>query len=931
MVVTVEFRLLGDVGLIVDGTQFDIGPARQRCVLAALLVDANRVVPVEQLLDRVWAGREPQRARNILSSYVSRLRKVLAVAPGVGITRPGGYLLTVDLETVDLYRFRRTVAEARESVDAEHALALFDEALGLWRGEAFAQLDTPWLNQVRVMVDAQRLTAETDRNDLALGQGRHSSLLSELLERAAAWPLDERLAGQLMLALYRCGRQAEALRHFEELRRRLADELGADPGPALSRLHRQVLRNDPSLASSGPAGQATVRSGSPVPRQLPVPPHMLSGRRHELVALDAFADEAMKPPAVASIVAISGTAGVGKTALAVHWAYRAAERFSDGQLYVDLRGYGPDATVMAPAEAVRGLLDALGVPPERIPTTVDAQTGLYRSLLAGRRMLILLDNARDAEQVLPLLPGSGNCLVVVTSRSGLTRLVTSHGAHPLDLDLPTMAEARDMLLDRLRPARSATTDPAVDQIVTRCARLPLALAIVAARAATHPAFPLAAIANELAHAPDWLTTFAGGDAASDVQTVFSWSYRTLSPDAARLFRLLGLHPGPHASAAAAASLAGLPLAEVRRLLAELATAHVLTEDPIGRYYFHDLLREYAHRLCGRLDGQDERRAAIHRMLDHYVHTARAAALAQHPHRRAPAVEPARPGVSVETPEDHGAALAWFSTEHRVLLAATDLAHAAGFDQHSWMLAWTLWTFLDRLGHWHDLATAGQVGLEAARRLGDPAAQAAVHRMLTRACVAHDRFEEAHTHLAQALDGYRQAGDLAGLADTHSNLGWVCSSQGRLKEAIEHAMRALAQHRAAGNKRGEAHALNVVGWYHALIGDHRQAIVYCERALASQPEPEDPVELALTWHSLGFAHHHLGEHTQAITCLGRALDLFRELKHRYYEADTLARLGDTYAAIGENTAVTLWRQSLAILDDLEHPDANRLRARLDGSA
>jgi DNA-binding SARP family transcriptional activator len=469
-----QFRLLGDIEARIDDRLVDIGHARQRCVLTVLLVEANRTVTIDHLIDRVWADHPPQRARGAVYNYLSRLRQALAACTDISISRqPGGYVLTVDPLAVDVYRFHDLIRQARAADDNEIAAALFDEALRLWRGEAFATVDTPWLNGIREALEKERLAAELDRNELGLG--RHTSLLAGLSTAATARPLDERLVGQLMLALYRSGRQADALAHYERIRRCLADELGADPSPPLQQLHQQILRSDQPLAVSADTMAGSIRKPSalPVPRQLPTPVRHFTGRQAELKTLNGLLDEAVAPGATVVISAIHGTAGIGKTALAMHWAHTMADRFPDGQLYVNLRGFDPGDTVMAPAQAMRGFLDALAVPPDRIPADLDAQAALYRTLLAGARMLVVLDNARDSAQVRPLLPGARGCLALVTSRNQLSGLIAAEGAHPLTLDLLTPTEGRQLLARRLGHDRLAAEPRAVEEIVARCARLPL--------------------------------------------------------------------------------------------------------------------------------------------------------------------------------------------------------------------------------------------------------------------------------------------------------------------------------------------------------------------------------------------------------------------------------------------------------------------------
>ncbi|BCJ49913.1 hypothetical protein Asp14428_13880 [Actinoplanes sp. NBRC 14428] len=420
-----------------------------------------------------------------------------------------------------------------------------DEALSLWRGEAFATLDVPWINAVREALGVQKLAVLLDRNDLALDRGQHAALVADLSAAVAAHPLDERLTGQLMRALYGCGRQAEALQHYDAIRLHLAEEVGVDPGPALRTLHLRILMADPALTvgAAAPAPQPAPRQvKGPVPRQLPASLRWFAGRDRELSALDTVLAESREHPATAVISAVSGTAGVGKTALAVRWAHRVADRFPDGQLHVNLRGCDPGGAAMDPAEAARGFLDALGVSPQRIPAGLAAKTGLYRSLLAGRRILVLLDDARDAAQVRPLLPGSPGCLAIVTSRVRLTDLVAADGAHPLMLGLLSSAESRDLLRWRLGAERLAAEPDAVEEIIARCERLPQALALAAAQAATDPCASLATIAASLRDGRPGPDGYDLHHPAADVRTVLSWPRH--APRRPHAAPLLGLPPGP---------------------------------------------------------------------------------------------------------------------------------------------------------------------------------------------------------------------------------------------------------------------------------------------------------------------------------------------------------------------------------------------------
>ncbi|MBO3743033.1 AfsR/SARP family transcriptional regulator [Actinoplanes flavus] len=927
----VEFRVLGAIEVCVDGRPADIGHVRQQCVLVALLVEAERAVPIDQLVHRVWGDHPPQRVRSTLHSYLSRLRQVLAPVPEAVIERrAGGYVLAVDPMTVDLHRFRDLVTRARAAGRDEPGVSLLTDALGLWRGEAFATLDTPWLNSVREGLDAERLAAELDRNDLLLGIGRHADLLAGLSAAAAAHPWDERLAGQLMLALYRCGRQAAALDLYQRLRLRLADELGADPSPPLRRLHQQVLTADPALdapeaATAVSAGVPPAGRRLPLPRQLPASPSTFTGRAAELARLDEIMTASAGRGATVVISAIGGSGGIGKTWLALRWAHDNAHRFPDGQLYVNLRGFDPTTDPVAPAVALRGFLDTLGVAPADIPADTDAQAALYRSLIAHRRILIVLDNARDTATVTPLLPGTSAGAVLVTSRHQLGGLVTTHGARPLALDVLPDADARDLLLRHLGRQRAASDERSVAELVRQCAGLPLALGIIAARAALQPGLSLAALAGELRAAGTRLDALDAGELAVNLRAVLSCSYRALTPEAARLFALLGHTHGPDLSLAAAASLAGTPIGATRSVLHQLTAAHLVHEHVPGRYRMHDLVRLHAVELAA---GAEPGREALHRLLDHYLHTAYRAALLLSPHRDPLTLTAARPGTVPTDLADLDAAMLWFTTEHPVLLATIVHAGAAGFDVHACQLPWTLATFFDRRGHWHDWVTAQHEGLEAARRLGARADQAQAHRLLANAYSNLRRYEDAHGHLGCALTLFGELGDDAGRAHVHLDIAMLFDRQGLPREALPHAHRTLELYRAVGTPLKQAVALNAVGWYHSQLGEHREALGYGEEALALSQQAGSPYGQANTWDSLGFAHHHLGEHRQAIACYRQALDLFRDIGDRHAEALVRDHLGDTHHAVGDAaTAREEWRQALDTLERLGHPAAGELRAKL----
>ena len=913
--------------MIAGGVARPVSGARRRALLAVLALAAGEPVSTDRLIDAVWNGRPPATALNTLQSHVSYLRGLLGGRDAI-VARPPGYLLDIGADGTDVQVAARLIEEGRRAEEPERKVDRLRAALSLWRGPPLADLPgLSWLEGEAERLSAIRLDAVEAVMDARLALGEHAELITELTETTRQHPYRERLHGQLMLALYRTGRQADALEAYRRLRRGLADDLGVDPGPAVLDLHAAILRHDGSLEAPPANRPESSGPAESLPRQLPADVFGFTGRDAYLADLDAFLDRSDHTNAV-KVTAISGTAGVGKTALAVHWAHRIADRFPDGHLFVNLRGFDPEMRVMDPAEAVRRFLDALGVRPDQIPAELDAQAAVYRTRLSDRRMLIVLDNARDTAQVRPLLPGSPTCLVVVTSRQALSGLV-AEGAHPLGVDLPSPAEARQLLARRIGAERVIVEPDAVDEMVERCARLPLALTVVAARAATHPRLSLQTVAAELRDTDGRLAVLTGDDPNSDVGAVFSWSYRALTPGAARLFRLLSLHPGPDLAAPAAAALAALPVARVRPLLEELARASLVVQHTAGRYSFHDLLRAYATDLAHQLDGEEDRRAAVRRMLDHYLRSGYAADRLLYPARDPLTPPPEPPDAAPEQPDNEREALAWFAAEHRVLLAAVHQAAAGHWDDRAWRLAWTTVTFLNREGHWHDLTSVGRTALAAGRRLEDQYAQAQAYCFLAYAATRLGRFEAADEELRRAMGLFRRAGDRAGQAHAHLNLAYAMERRGRRREALIHSRMALELYRAHGHERGQAIALNAVGWCHALLGQYEQARTCCQQALPLLVALDDRSGQADTWDSLGYAHEHLGRHDEAIACYRNAVELVRRLGDRYREATMFINLGEAQEAAGNPEAARhAWRAALAILEQLNHPEAAQVRERLD---
>jgi tetratricopeptide (TPR) repeat protein len=544
-------------------------------------------------------------------------------------------------------------------------------------------------------------------------------------------------------------------------------------------------------------------------------------------------------------------------------------------------------------------------------------------------MLVVLDNAVSAEQVRPLLPGATGCLVLVTSRNRLTGLVVAEGAHPVTLDLLTDAEARQLLVARLGTDRVRADEHAVESITAHCARLPLALAVVAARAAIHPTFPLGALAAQLAEAGP-LGVLASQDSGTDVRAVFSWSYERLELGPARLFRRLGLHSGPHTATAAAASLVGQPVPAVRELLAELTRAHLVIERSPGRFVMHDLLRAYAVELSATADPFPVRHAAVVRMLDHYLHSADRAAGQLYPHRYRIPLLPASRDVSVEPIADRDAALAWFGAEHRNLISAVEQAAAADLVGHTWQLATTIGIFVDRQGRWDDWISALRTALFSAGRLSDTIGQAHAHSGLGLARSRMRQYDEARGHLERALALFVELDDHLGQAYAHLRMSSVCGGLGRPADALAQAQRALSLYSTSGHKPGLAQALNNIGWFQTQLGDHREALRHCEQALALHRELGDRQGAAHTLDSLGHVHHQLGDFDRAARHHEESAQMLADTGDRTHEALALTHLGDAHHAAGHrHRARHAWEVALGIFDELGHPESDRVMERLHG--
>jgi DNA-binding SARP family transcriptional activator len=921
----VEFRLLGPVTFLVAGRPVDTGRPQQRAVLAALLVDADHVVTTETLIDRVWGETAPAGARRTLHAHMARVRQMLRQAgdrvPLRVVSGSGGYLLRVPAESVDLHRFRAWVARAAGSEPARQA-ELLREGLALWQGEPLSGVGGAWAARMRQAWRQEYLDAAVAWAEGEIVAGNPAAVIGPLTDLAGAHPFVESVTAVLMRALYAAGRPADALDRYAEVRRLLVDELGTDPAPALRAVHQAILRGalDPPVIES--TGSAPAAGPVAVPAQLPADVAAFTGRAAELAGLDGWLsgagggaeDGGGSPP---PIFAVTGTAGVGKTALAVRWAHRNRARFPDGQLYVNLRGYDPNEP-MDTGDALARFLADLGVRGQDTPADLDGRAARYRSATAGRRMLIVLDNVSSAEQVRPLLPGTASCVVLVTSRDRLAGLVALQGAYRLELDLLPPDDAVT-LLARLIGARADTELAAVARIAEQCVRLPLALRVAAEAAAARPGTPLRELVTELddqQHRLELLGT--GDDPRAALPAVFSWSLRRLPPPTAAMFRLLGLNPGPDLDAYAAAALAGTGLPQARGALASLAQAHLVEPTASARYGMHDLLRAYATSLVADPLAA-ELRAARRRLFDYYLTSAATATDQLFPadrHRRPAVPAPATPAPVLADPDT---ARAWLDAE-RCCLVAT-VAHAAdrGWPSHAVRLSAVLFRYLDGGHHADALAVHGHA-LRAAARTADEPGQAQALRGLGGVLMRLGRHDEAVAHLDQALRLFRRAGDRIGEARALNNLGTAHMQVGRHEPAVAHYTQALRLYRMVDDRTGEARTIVSLGVVYGRLGRHELAAEHHRKALALCRQIGDSTGQAWATASLGDAMLRMRRHTAAAEHHRGALALYRQQGNPYGEAWVLDSLGAVHSGLGDpGRAAAYHAQALALFREMGDGD------------
>jgi DNA-binding SARP family transcriptional activator len=875
-----EFRILGSLEAFAAGVQVGVPAGRQRAVLAALLLHANRVISAQRLTEVLWGSAPPPTARAAVQNYVKRLRDALG-EPGRTqiLTRPPGYLIALSDDELDLTSFESALEGARAAARGgswEAAAGQAAAALELWRGEPLADVESDVLagSELPRLMEMHLQAVET-RIEAAVHLGHGGDFVGELRQLVTANPLREHLHALLMSALHACDRQAEALSVYREARGVLVAELGAEPGLELRELQQRILAGEPGLGRPAAAATGAARAAGPgraVPRELPAVVAHFVGRGPEIASLTSLLGGGSEQPAVV-ISAIGGTAGVGKTALAVALAHQVADRFPDGQLYVNLRGFDPDEPLPA-AEALASFLRALGVPGKDVPEDADERARRYRSLVAGRRMLVLLDNARDADQVRPLLPGTAGCAAIVTSRDALAGLVAREGAHRLELDLLPLPDAVT-LLAALIGTRVTDEPDAAAALAARCSRLPLALRVAAELAATRPTDTLSDLVAELQDLRGRLAVLdVGQDQRTDVRAVLSWSYQQLSPPVARAFRLIGVQPGADLDAHAAAALLGEAVADARHAITQLCRAHLLQPSAPGRYGLHDLLRGFARDLSAELEGTDEQRAALTRLFGYYQSLAAAAMDILFPAEAQ--LRPRFPPAAALTPaiRDEAEARTWLDREGANLVAVAVYCAGHGWLRHASDLAATIFGYLVAGSHLSEALTISSHTLQAARRSDDLAAEATSLHSLGTIAVEKGRFRDAAGYYEAALSGYRRCGDRLGEARILHNLGLTEHLLRNRMSALDYFRASISTYRSTGSRLGGAHALCCLSSVETDLGSYDEASEHLQEAVRVFREAQDPIGEACAVSRIGELSLRRGQLTEAARSLEQAVAVYR---------------------------------------------------------
>ena len=921
--------MLGPFGVLADGKPLDVSAGRSSALLAVLAMSAGKVVSIERLADMVWGEDLPANARRSVQTYVTRLRSVLG-ADTIS-TSGAGYVLNIDEDDVDALRFLRLLDRADRDPATERQRVT--DALELWRGNPLEGVQSAWLaDYERPRLLERYLSGLERRIDLDIDAGRAAELVAEVRDVAGQHPLRESLWARLIVVLDRSGRQAEALECYETIRSRIAGELGVDPGPELQRIYADLLHG---TTYESPERPAPVR-GEPerfVPRQLPADIEGFTGRGEALASLDALVEEVddvadlAEQPVV--ITALHGAGGIGKTTLAVHWAHRVADRFPDGQLYLNLRGFGP-GDPMAPAEALEVLLRGLGVPGDQVPADVDARSALLRTVLADRRVLMLLDNARDAEQVRPLLPGGGGVLVIVTSRSQLRGLAAREGAGRVAVDTLSLSDATDLLAAGLEGQRVAYDSESLAELAHLCGCLPLALAVAVERAGRHPDSELADLIVELRDEHERLDALdTGDDPLTSVRAVFSWSYQALDEDTAELFRLLGRYLGTDFSLSAVAALGGFTTAQARRRLDALTDVNLLRRSRHGRYTMHDLLRTYASELHEEVQSGDD--AAIRRLLSWYVHSTANAntMLSSDRNPRFMDMGEPEPGIVPLSFADSRQARDWFDVEWLTLTRVVSYAVEHGQPVTAYRLVNKLYGYLEA-----HRPPGEAVGLQEA---GRDAAAAAGHRvnegfLTNQLGISHGRlgdFERCIDYLERAKQLFQSEHHLGGEQMVLINLGIAYRSTGQFDEALRNLERAYELRLSEEQGGDVATVLVNISRLHLDARRPAQAVDSAVAAVEGLQGSGRRESEAVALETLGMAYAAQQEFGRAEDCFRQALEVHRDLGLRWREAVTLAHLGRIQRDTDRRGAArATWHEALAILDEIGELDSTDLsRAEL----
>jgi DNA-binding SARP family transcriptional activator len=938
------FRILGPVEVWTGEGWSSIGAGKQRSVLATLLLRPGEPVSLDALIDEVWPDKAPARAANLVSVYVHHLRRLIGDTDGrVLVTRAPGYLVVLGPGELDADRFAALVAEGRQALasgDAERAEGLLTEAIGLWRGRALADVAaTPLVAAEADRLEESRIEALELRAEASLGCGRYAEVVPEIRRLLADHALREKLWALLMRALYGAGRQAESLEVYEQARNIIADELGVDPGADLQQLYQQILSGDSDQAriAAGPAMSAATAGpqpaqAPPAPAQLPADIPDFTGRSgqverlHELLA-GAAGDAS---PGAVRVVLVVGSGGLGKTTLAVHAAHLLAGEFPDGQLYANLHGATQPAD---PAEVLARFLRDLGADAARIPLGEEERAVQFRTRLAGKRTLVVLDDARSVEQVRPLLPGSASCAVLITARNWLPELSSSA---VLDLDVLSDDEAGS-LFTRIVGEQRATAEPdATGEVLAACVGLPLAIRIAGARLATRGSWTVRTLATRLSDERRRLDELRAGNLA--VRASFEVSFASLPGPAApgdvgpaQAFRLLGLWTGPSFSLPAAAALLGETEDTTADALDVLVDAHLLESPAPDRYRFHDLLRVYAADRARTQQTESDCAAAIGRMLTWYLHTAEAAAKIISAHHARVPLGPLPAGVHPLSFSSLDEALAWCEAERPGLRAATRLAASSGLHEIAWKLPAATMSFYYRRSHWGDWVATHEAGLASARALGDRQAEAWMLNNLGMAYGDQHR-QECAGYFEQALAIYRTIGDPRGETRAANNVASAWFNLGRFDEALAAGLRSLEIQRSKGNRYGEGIALGVLGGSCQRLGRFAEAIDHLQAALASFRELGDRMAEADSLSDLGEAYLGLGRVSEAVGALTLSLGIWRGIGDRRGLAATLLRLGRAQQTAGDaEQAHDLLSQAAALFDELgDRPQAADARSALVAS-